>query len=619
MHDWRSSPQDPEWSSDDSPRAHLAHDSTFPLSNSTTHISPGPRLDRKYSKVTIEEEVDVDAPPSRSTLRKLSKNPKVTMEEVVDIDAPPPRSVKEALAGAESEEWKKAIEEELGMHETMGTWALKDLPEGRDVVGCRWVLTRKMDDEGNVVRYKARLVAQGFSQQPGIDFDVDGLNAPVMRPETLLTMFGLAAIHGWTITQMDVKSAYLNGHLSEEIYMRQPPGYEDDSGQVCHLQRSLYGLKQSAHVWNNEFNAAMMDLGYTQLKSDYCCYVRRRGQDLSILLLWVDDIVGFANSDDEGTRVSDELSSKFALKVIGRPGMLLGMKITQNDEQRSISLSQEHYIDSILKRFGLEDANSVLTPLDPNVDLDSTDPTPISPDNSENRGSGLYATAIGCALYAATRTRPDISYATHRLAQFTRNPQPKHWTALKRLFRYLKGTKDLQLTFGGKDIDWDPEISIYCDADWASNLDRKSISGYVVTLAGGAVAWSSKKQTSVAMSTAEAEYVAATHAAKQALWFRSLFTELGFEQPSTTTIFTDNQSAVAIAHHPEFHARTKHIDLSLQFLRDYVKTGVLNTVYVNTTDNLADIFTKGLPRSTHQNVLPCIGLLSDGCTPKEEC
>lgn len=298
--------------------------------------------------------------------------------------------------------------------------------------------------------------------------------------------------------------------------------------------------------------------------------------------------------------------------------MLLGMKIDQNNDGSIITLSQTHYIESILKRFGLEDANPVSTPLDPNVDLDYIDPSPseISPNN---RGSSLYATAIGSLSYSALATRFDIANAVYRLAQFTRNPQPKHWTAVKRIFRYLKGTKDLHLTFGGSEQDWTTEINAFCDADWASNADRKSVSGYVFTLAGGAIAWSSKKQTSVALSTAEAEYVAATHATKQLLWFRTLFDELGFPQPTTSTLFTDNQAAIAIAHHPEFHARTKHIDIALHFLRDLVRNETINTVYINTKDNLADVFTKGLPRPAHQDFVSRIGLLDSGYMAKEGC
>ena len=284
---------------------------------------------------------------------------------------------------------------------------------------------------------------------------------------------------------------------------------------------------------------------------------------------------------------------------------------TQRDHL--IIISQTHYINSLLQKFRLENMNPVSTPLDPNVDLDENkNSEKLDSEGEEDpRGSFIYATLIGSLMYLALGTRPDITYAVNRLAQFTQNPKPKHWTAVKRIFRYLKGTRNHALTYGGSDEILNQDLNIFCDADWASDADRKSVSGYIITLAGGAVAWSSKKQTTVALSTAEAEYIAGTHAAKQVLWHRSLFKELDFDLPKTSTIFSDNQAAVSIFHHPEFHARTKHIDISYHFLRDLIKSGTLNVVYVNTQNNLADIFTKGLPRATHQNLSYEIGVLPD--------
>lgn len=281
---------------------------------------------------------------------------------------------------------------------------------------------------------------------------------------------------------------------------------------------------------------------------------------------------------------------------------------SRSRETNRTTPSQTHYIDTLLKKFGLENANPVTTPLAVDLD-DDEEELDIQGEREDNRGSSAYAAMTGSALYAALGTRSDIMYAIQRLAQFTAHPKPKHWTALKRIFRYLKGTRNYALTYGGFDQEWTRELSIYCDADWGSNADQKSVSGYVITLAGGAVAWSSKKQPTIALSTAEAEYVAATHAAKQVLWHRSLFEELEMPQPPTSTIFSDNQAAIAIAHHPEFHARTKHFDIALHFLRDHVSAGTINLVYISTHDNLADIFTKGLPRVIHEDLTYEIGIM----------
>ena len=525
-----------------------------------------------------------------------------------------PRSVEEALAGPEKEKWEKAMWEELGVIKKMETWELKDLPSGRTAIGCKWVFAKKRDEHGNVIKYKARLVAQGFAQKPGTDYSNNGTFAPVMRFESLRTGLALAAVNRWDLRQFDVKGAYLNGYLEEEIYMRQPPGFEDGTERVCLLRRSLYGLKQAGHVWNKEFDRAMTDLRFTRLKSDSCCYLRRNGEDFEILLVWVDDILSIASSSARNDLIEQEIGGKFEIKSLGRPTNLLGMGIAQNDENGAISLFQTAYIDSLLKKFGMVDANSVTTPMDPNVKLDDSETSESNTDKlgeQDTRGSTSYSTLIGSLMYLAIGTRPDIASAVNKLAQYTQDPKTVHWTAVKRIFRYLKGTRHHMLTYGGPDDFITQDMNIYCDSDWAADLDRKSISGYVITIGGGAVSWSSKKQSTVATSTAEAEYVAIAHVSKQALWQRSLLTELGIDLPKTSIVLSDNNAAISISHNPEFHSKTKHIDIALHFVRDLVQSEILDIVYINTKLNLADLFTKGLPRVTHQDLTHEIGVLSE--------
>jgi hypothetical protein len=270
-------------------------------------------------------------------------------------------------------------------------------------------------------------------------------------------------------------------------------------------------------------------------------------------------------------KVINLIKSKYTVTVIGEPTLLLGMHITRDRKNRTITLSQSRYIRKILEKAGMLDSNPVSTPMDPNVVLKPAEDEEESKETSRTlieyatrigellyaahatRPDILYATRIGELLYAAHATRPDILYATVTLAQFTRNPAPEHWTALKRVFRYLKGSIGHKLTYG-RDPNASTDLTRYTDSDWASNVHRKSISGYVFMIAGGAVAWSSKKQSRVALSTAEAEYVAATHAIKQLLWHRNLFKELGLPQPGTSILLSDNQAAISISHNPEFHA-----------------------------------------------------------------
>ena len=242
------------------------------------------------------------------------------------------------------------------------------------------------------------------------------------------------------------------------------------------------------------------------------------------------------------------------------------MKIEQRNHL--IIISQTHYINSLLQKFKLENADPVSTPLNPNLNLDEDKNTENINDEGEQdpRGSFNYATLIGSLMYLALGTQPKIAYAVNRLAQFTQNPKPKQWTAVKRIFQYLKGTWNHALTYSGSDDLLNQDLNFFCDSDWASDADKKSVSGYIITDTGDAVAWSSKKQTTVALSTAEAEYIASTHAAKQVLWHRSLFKELDFDLPKTLTIFSNNQAAVSISHHLEFHTRTKHINILYHFL-----------------------------------------------------
>ena len=328
-------------------------------------------------------------------------------------------------------------------------------------------------------------------------------------------------------------------------------------------------------------------------------------------MVWVDDFLSLSTKESLNDDIERDLNVHFKVKSLGLPNLLLGIKITIGND--FISLSQSHYIDFLLDKYGLTDANPVSTPMDLNVKLDMDVKTDKNQSISKNdlKLNHGYAQLIGSLMYLALASRPDIAYSVNQLAQFTSNPKAMHWTAVKRIFRYLKQTKNAKLTYGGNDAEINnTELNFFCDADWGNGPDRKSISGYVTIIAGGAVAWSSKKQQTVALSTAEAEYIAATHVTKQVLWHRSLYSELKFSLPTTSTIFTDNQAAIAISHHPEFHARTKHIDINYHFLRDLISAGTVNTIYVNTRDNLADLFTKGLSRIVHQDLTYQIGVIT---------
>ena len=340
---------------------------------------------------------------------------------------------------------------------------------------------------------------------------------------------------------MDVKSAYLNGELKEEIYMRQPDGFEDGSGRVCRLRKTLYGLKQAGREWNRKFHTDLTSIGFHRTHSDNCVYTRWKDGKLEIVTVWVDDLILVAVGKTQMVQLKGELNNLFDIKDIGEPKLIIGIQVERNRENKSITLSQSNYIDTVLKRFKMMDANPIGTPLDSNKQIMSKQDS-----NDSSIDKSLYAQAIGSLLYAAIATRPDIAYAVQALSQHTSNPGPEHWQGVKRVMRYLKGTRDYALTYsGGETVN--TVFTAFTDADHASNEGRKSISGYTFLLGGGAISWSSKKQGLVTISSTESEYVAATHASKHVVWLQNLFKELGFAQPIPSILHCDNQGAIALS------------------------------------------------------------------------
>ena len=324
--------------------------------------------------------------------------------------------------------------------------------------------------------------------------------------------------------------------------MTQVPGYEDNMNKVYYLLRSLYGLKQAGNVWNTRLNDTLMNLGFNQLKSDYCCYVQRSKEGQTILLIWVDNFLSISDQDELNDRIKTELNKHFKVKSLGQLSIIIGVKVHQEDHL--IEISQTHYIDTLLKKYRLQDANPVSTPMDLNIKLDALEGEASEDSKDQLLINHGYANLIRSLMYLTIATQPDIAYLINKLVQYMLAPKAKHWTAVKRVFRYLKGTRQYKLTYRGSPELLHDKINIYCDANWASDSGQKSISDYVIIVAGGAVAWSSKKQNTVAPSTPEAKYIAATHITKQVLWHQSLLTKLEFPLSTPSIIFqTINQQS----------------------------------------------------------------------------
>lgn len=511
-----------------------------------------------------------------------------------------PTSYQEAEASPDKLKWEKAMEAEMRSLRRNDVWELVALPENRQVVGSKWVYKVKVDGDGQVERYKARLVAQGYTQQKGADYDETF--SPVVRMESLRTVVGMAVRNGMRLHQLDVTTAFLNGKLNEVVYMWQPEGFvaEGSENLVCRLKRSIYGLKQSPRCWNSTIDGYLKQLGFLQSNSDPCVYIAALGE-LAVIGVYVDDIVIACRNEERIKEVKRALCMKFDVNDLGELHHFLGLKVVQDKVSGDVWIGQPAYVRKVLERFGMQDAKSVATPVDTSSKLVKTTEDDVLVDRS------IYQSAVGSLLYLSTSTRPDIAFAVSNVAKFSANPTTRHWTGVKRILRYFKGTPDLGLHYTSSDVD---DLIGYSDSDWAGNLDdRRSVSRYMFMLCGAPISWRSKKQTSVALSTAEAEYIALSSATQEAVWLRQLTSELRFEQTKPTVIYEDNQSAISLAQNPQFHGRMKHIDIRHHFVREKVTDGMIEIKYCRLNGMLADMLTKGLSRTVFETLRKSAGVV----------
>ena len=404
---------------------------------------------------------------------------------------------------------------------------------------------------------------------------------------------------------MDVKTAFLNGELEEEIYMEFPEGViaKHPPGHACKFIKAIYGLRQSPRAWYQKIHTFFVTHEFHRSSQDYSLYINYRRK--LVVLVYVDDLVlGAANIDDI-IWIKSALSAAFEMTDLGELKMFLGLEIERNRTTRELTIHQRRYIDRILSRHGMSEARPNPTPLDPNTRLVARISSTTKEDQGSNFPVEFYQSAVGSLMYAMLGTRPDIAYAVGLVSQFNHAPHWDHWVAVKRIFRYLAATKELGLRYGTSNLSGG-----YSDADWGSGEDRKSIGGFVFLLNGGAISWTSKKQSSIALSTTEAEYMAMTQAAKEILWLRVLLDELGAFNHITlmSKLNGDNQGALALARNPEYHARTKHIDIQHHFIRDLVTSERVYLEYCPTTEMIADIMTKGLQRIAHEKHTQAMGL-----------
>jgi hypothetical protein len=508
------------------------------------------------------------------------------------------------MASPDADGWKAAMDQEMENLRSHGVYELVPRQPGMRTLRLGWVLHRKFRN-GVFDKNKARLVARGNHQRAGIDYGESF--SPVMRLESLRTLLALAALRDFEVMQFDITSAYLHGTLKEDVWVEQPDGYvepgQEDS--VWKLLKALYGLVQAGRTWNDELNSHMLAHDYTPVAKDPAVYTNGPWDREGFVAggFWVDDFIG-VGCGEHLMALGKGINERYGVTGLDNIHWLLGMKVERNRPARTISISQEAFIDSILARFGLVDATPITTPLTPGTRLSSAD----CPSTDQQRNDMLgkpYRELVGALQWLALATRPDIAYTASSLARFGRDPGPAHWDAAKRVLRYLKGTKGSKLVLGGDT----QQISGYTDADWGSDQDdRRSVSAYVFKIGCGAVSWKSKKQTCIALSSTEAEYIALCQAAKEAIWLTDFLSGLGVSIHNSIPLYVDNQGSIALAKNPVFHDRSKHVDIQYHYTRDLVRKGRIHLEYLSTKDMVADILTKSLPRIQHSSLARLMGL-----------
>jgi hypothetical protein len=517
-----------------------------------------------------------------------------------------PRTIEEARRSPKAVEWELAARLQIQKLKENKTWYLIPPNQARSrPIPSRWVFNVKRDGDSVVTEYKGRVVACGNFQQFGTNFTET--HSPVANEVTIRVLLAMANHFNWEIRQADFKSAYLNGKLDEEIYMEQPPGFAEPGKEdyVCRLLKSIYGLRQAGRVWYDALCKLLYSLGFKRASYDHALFTRIQGESIIFLGIHVDDELMVGNKKTDLIALEKTINNQFSLKILGDAKYYLGLTIKRDRDKGLISLGQASYIDEAVIRFGLEDAKAASTPLPPGIKL-GRELCPSDADEIKQMAKVPYRELIGLLLWIARGTRPDISYAVNMLCQVLDNPGRIHWECAKRVVRYLKGTRDYRLTYGHTR---DGLIG-FSDSNFASpDLGYKSLSGFAFLFDGGAISWSAKKQPIVTLSTAEAEYVALTHAARELVWIRNLISELLQPFKLPTILFADNRSSILIAQSPNtFHPRTKHIALRFHYIRDVVSSKVISLVWIDTHSNIADLFTKSLEVSKTQSFAFGLGL-----------
>ncbi|CAM8987460.1 unnamed protein product [Rhodiola kirilowii] len=500
------------------------------------------------------------------------------------------------------------MQDEINSLNKNNTWKLVKKPDGVKVVDSKWVFRYKEGIPGvENPRYKARLCAKGFTQREGIDFNE--IYAPVVKHRSIRMILSLVAHADMELEQLDVKTAFLYGDLDETIYLKQPELFSIGSTDidVCLLNKSMYGLKQSPRQWYKKFDEFMLSCDFKRSSYDWCIYFKFwKNGSVIYLLLYVDDMLIASNDMQLIIDLRNQLNSKFEMKDLGHAKKILGMHIERDRSKKTLFLNQTEYLTKVVNKFDMSDAKYVTTPLAHHFKL-STEQCPENESEIDYMSKIPYANAVGCLMYSMVCTRPDLAHSVSAVSRYMANPGKAHWHAVRWLLKYVNGSLNKGLLFGQSNSATNLAVG-YVDSDFAGSIDtRKSQTGYVFTIYGTAVSWRASLQGMVTLSTTEAEFVVVTEAVKEALWIKGVLGELGHNQNCC-----DSQGAIHLSKHQVFHERSKHIDVKLHFVREVIETGAVQMTKIDTEDNPANMLTKPVPSTKFLKCLELIKLVETG-------
>lgn len=505
--------------------------------------------------------------------------------------------------------WITAMNQELQALEDNKTWVITTLPPGKKSIDCKWLYKTKYSPDGAIERYKSRLVILGCRQTYGVDY-LETF-APVAKLTTLRALLAITAIQGWFTVQMDVSNAFLNGDLEEHVYMKFHPGYKgygsrisaESSSQVltefvCKLLKSRHGLKQAPRQWFSKLSSILLQMHYTQSQTDHSLFVKNEADSITLILVYVNDILICGSSNLEIQNIKLMLSAKFHMKDLGSVNYFLGLEISRSPAECFVS--QKKYTMDLLKEHGLSDANPLKVPMDTHLKLTPTKGT-ILPNPH------IYQRLIGKIIYL-TVTRPDIAFPVHVLSRYMHQPTTVHLQTAKRVLRYLVANPGQGILLASSSA---ATLQAYSDSDWANcPVTRRSTSGFCILLGQSPISWKAKKQGVVARSTAEAEYRAMALTVCDVSWLHVLLKDMGIQNLPPTVLHCDNLAALSIAANPVLHERTKHVEVDCHFIREKLKTGTMTTSHVPSTEQIADLLTKPLSVKQHHYLLNKLGALT---------